>query len=95
MSFDMYNSNKCKTTAYAILHSIRCHPERMSCHRTLLKGQRYRVTIFVSFQTPSLSSFLQVNVAECQRVTERFAAVYLPGKEEYQEFVMSDCDGKA
>lgn len=38
---------------------------------------------------------LQVNVAECQRVTERFVAVYLPGKEEYQEFVMSDCDGKA
>ncbi|ROT85851.1 putative enoyl-CoA delta isomerase 2, mitochondrial isoform X1 [Penaeus vannamei] len=37
----------------------------------------------------------KVNVAECQRVTERFAAVYLPGKEEYQEFVMSDCDGKA
>ncbi|XP_037800410.1 enoyl-CoA delta isomerase 2-like [Penaeus monodon] len=37
----------------------------------------------------------KVNVAECQRVTERFVAVYLPGKEEYQEFVMSDCDGKA
>ncbi|XP_063600422.1 enoyl-CoA delta isomerase 2-like [Penaeus indicus] len=37
----------------------------------------------------------KVNVAECQRVTERFVAVNLPGKEEYQEFVMSDCKGKA
>ncbi|XP_047502354.1 enoyl-CoA delta isomerase 2-like isoform X2 [Penaeus chinensis] len=37
----------------------------------------------------------KVNVAECQRVIERFVAVNLPGKEEYQEFVMSDCNGKA
>ncbi|XP_069975197.1 enoyl-CoA delta isomerase 2 isoform X3 [Penaeus vannamei] len=37
----------------------------------------------------------KVNVAECQRVTERLVAMNMPDKEGYQEFVMSDCDGKA
>ncbi|XP_047502356.1 enoyl-CoA delta isomerase 2-like isoform X2 [Penaeus chinensis] len=37
----------------------------------------------------------KVNVAECQRVTERLVAMVMPDKEGYQEFVLSDCDGKA
>ncbi|XP_042858869.1 enoyl-CoA delta isomerase 2-like [Penaeus japonicus] len=37
----------------------------------------------------------KVNVAECQRVTERLVATNMPQKAGYQEFVMSDCDGKA